>query len=529
MKSTIKFALLSSALTVLAALLGSLSFGIRGLSRLGTVGILVSGIAFALPVFLAPYLASRRGWLSPPVSLRRSLLAALPMPFLPLAFFIGMVGWGDMQEHLIRRLLHVTHRELPDRLVVVFIGAGIVVFGAIAIGSLIWISVSALTKKWRGRTLLILCMSCALLSVLFWGAMFVMNTEGSGVIAVGFLLVFASGFLFALAIEMNATSRGVSSVFRLALALVLVVLAGGGWILFAKSVPEKSFPKLETGPVWTFYLGSTGCQPSWGGPNSSDAPNEIAFATSQVLGMAFETNLTPLPNNKWEYRSCILTIDANSGMKIAQISADGNQPIINGTSTGLFTVILKASSTTYTPDLQQVGESHELQKPAEVWTAAKWHNFHSDSHGKLFFDGESGARLLAQFPCDLLYIHPLGADRVHVTSCRQFSIFRSDGTLLTSETFTREQINFAAISADHHRFAVAVYLWGVGDPSYLEEEKIIVYDADTGQAIAAVPSEPLPRMQSWAALSPDGTLLALGAQSTLRLFRLPPAKPLGKP
>ena len=150
MKSTIKFALLRGALTVLAAILGSLSFGLRGLSRLGDSAVLISGTVFAVPVFLGPYLASRKGWLISPVTLGRSLLAAFPLPFLPVAFFIGMVGWGDMQEHLIRRMLHATHRELPDRFVGVLIVAGMVVFGAAAIGSLIWISVSVLTKKWRG-------------------------------------------------------------------------------------------------------------------------------------------------------------------------------------------------------------------------------------------------------------------------------------------------------------------------------------------------------------------------------------------
>jgi hypothetical protein len=109
---------------------------------------------------------------------------------------------------------------------------------------------------------------------------------------------------------------------------------------------------------------------------------------------------------------------------------------------------------------------------------------------------------------------------VLVTTGGQFSVFRADGTLLSTERFTREGVKFAAIPADHGRFAVAAYLWGVGDPSY-EEEKIIVYDAETDQAIAAVSSEPLPRTQSWAALSPDGSWLAVGAPSTLRVFRLP--------
>ena len=528
MKSTIKFALLCGALTVLAAVLGGLLIGLRGLSRLGDSGILISGLFLAVPVSLGPHLASRKGWLTSPVSLGRSLLAALPVPFLPLAFLIGMVGWGDMQEHLIRRLLHATHRELSDRSVGVLIMTGVVVFGAIPLGSLIWISVSTLTRKWRGRTLLILCTSCALLSGLFWGAMFMVNTEGRGVITVGLLLMFVSGFLFALAAEMNATSRGVSSAFRVASAVVLITLVCGGSILFARSVPEKRFPKLENAPVWSLDIGSTGCQPSWGGPNSSAASNEISFATDNLLGMAFETNAAPLPNNKWEYKSCTLTVNTTSGAKIAQLTIDGDQPIINGTAEGQFRVRTRKSSATYTPDLTQVGEPQEERKPREVWTAAKWKKFHSDSHGRLFYDGEGRTRLLTQFPCDLIYIHPLGMERILVTACRQFSLFRADGTLITTETFTREAVNFAALSADHHRFAVAVYLWGVGDPSYLEEEKIVVYDADTGRPVVAVPSEPLPQVQSWTALSPDGTLLAVGAQNTLRLFRLSASKSAGQ-
>jgi len=100
MKSFVKFALLCGALTAFAAILGSLSFGIRRLSRIGDTAVLISGVIFAVPVFLGPYLTSRKGWLTSPVSLGRSLLAALPLPFLPAAFFIGMVGWGDMQQQV---------------------------------------------------------------------------------------------------------------------------------------------------------------------------------------------------------------------------------------------------------------------------------------------------------------------------------------------------------------------------------------------------------------------------------------------
>ena len=239
--------------------------------------------------------------------------------------------------------------------------------------------------------------------------------------------------------------------------------------------------------------------------------------------MAFETDAKPLPNNKWEYKSCIFTVNVKSGLQVAQISIDGNQPIINGSLDGNFRVSAGGFWTTYTPELKQVDEPEAVKKPTEGWTAAKWHNFRSDLGGKLWFEGDGGTKLLAQYPGGGVFIHPLGTERVLVTAGRQFSLFRADGAQISTESFTREGAKFAALSADHHRFAVAVYLWGVGDPSYLEEERVIVYDADTGKAIAAVPSEPLPRTQSWAALSPDGTLIAVGAQSTLRLFRLPPA------
>ena len=149
---------------------------------------------------------------------------------------------------------------------------------------------------------------------------FALNSGGTGVVTVGLVLVFISGFLFALAVEMNATANGMSLVFRFASAVVLLALIGGGSVLIAKSVPETRFPKLEEGPLWTFDVASTGCHTAWGGPDSSAAANEIAFATNETLGIAFATVATPLPNDKWEYKSCIFTVNVKSGKQVAQIS-----------------------------------------------------------------------------------------------------------------------------------------------------------------------------------------------------------------
>jgi hypothetical protein len=522
-KPTIKFALLCGLLAALGATFADLSFAVPRVSRMGDVGALFSGVVFALPVFLGPYLASRRGWLATPVSLGRCLVAALPLPLLPIAFFVGMMGWGDMQEHWIRRVLHATHRELPNRLVAPLIMVGVIVSGAAFIGLLVWISLSVLTKRWSGRALLVLLTGCALLSGFFWTVLFAVNAHEALVNPVGLMLLFLAGFFFALAIEMNSTSRWMTFVFRASCVSALVVLVGGGAFLFAKSVPEKHFPALEGGPVWKFDIASTGCRPTWGGPDSSSASaNEIAFASDEYLGMAFTTDIQSKGGNKFEYKTCIFTVEAKSAKKVAQISIDGERPVINGSPDGNFTVRVGGHWTAYTTELKQADKPQDEQK-TEDGTAAKWHDFNSDSAGNLWYGEGNGKKLLLHYSCGGVLIHALGPERVLVTGCGQFWLYRADGTQLATESFLRENVNFAALSADHRRFAVAVYLWGVGDPSYLEEEKIIVYDAISGEAVAAVRSDPLPVTQSWTALSADGTLLAVGAQSTLRLFRLPPA------
>ncbi len=85
----------------------------------------------------------------------------------------------------------------------------------------------------------------------------------------------------------------------------------------------------------------------------------------------------------------------------------------------------------------------------------------------------------------------------------------------------RPEVKFAALSRDGRRFALALSVQGFGDPSYLEEEMIVVYDVASMKPIIAIKSVPLPREQSWAALSADGSLLAVGAEHTIRAFRIP--------
>jgi len=60
---------------------------------------------------------------------------------------------------------------------------------------------------------------------------------------------------------------------------------------------------------------------------------------------------------------------------------------------GNFKVSTSGGLIPYAPTLDELGEPE-----AEKWTAAKWHNFRSDPDGKLWFEGDGRARLLAQYP-----------------------------------------------------------------------------------------------------------------------------------
>jgi hypothetical protein len=83
-----------------------------------------------------------------------------------------------------------------------------------------------------------------------------------------------------------------------------------------------------------------------------------------------------------------------------------------------------------------------------------------------------------------------------------------------------DDVNFAGVSRDGSRFAIATGRWGFGDPAYLNRETIIVYDTATLRPIAQIRSSPTPEMQSWTALSEDGSALAMASGSSLSYFRI---------
>ena len=179
------------------------------------------------------------------------------------------------------------------------------------------------------------------------------------------------------------------------------------------------------------------------------------------------------------------------------------------------------------PVVDEMGASWAAQegqtKASEATLPRRPLHFKAESNHRgetrvLFDDGGKG-RLLARYNCDPVSLDQLSEDRILVTACKRFSVFDAQGNLVGSDDFVRPEVRFAALSLDGRRFALLVYVWGFGDPAYVEEEEIVVYDTATARPILAVKSDP--RSQSRAGLSPDGSMLAIRTVHTLSLFQLP--------
>ena len=133
-------------------------------------------------------------------------------------------------------------------------------------------------------------------------------------------------------------------------------------------------------------------------------------------------------------------------------------------------------------------------------------------------------RLLKRYRCSEIRLYEISADRVVVTGCTQLEVFDGQGNQVGFVDFIRPEVRFASLSEDPNRFVVIVYVIGFGDPPHLEEETVVVYNAANACLVLAAKLDPIPNSRAWGALSPEGSRLAVGADNTLRLFQLPPAR-----
>jgi hypothetical protein len=95
-----------------------------------------------------------------------------------------------------------------------------------------------------------------------------------------------------------------------------------------------------------------------------------------------------------------------------------------------------------------------------------------------------------------------------------------DGHLFFSDAFSGADLKFGGASRNGKRFVISVSAWRPGDPPYLTDEWLVVYDTEHRAPVFAVKSDPLPYVQSQSALSADGNYLLTGSGGHLRFFKV---------
>lgn len=112
----------------------------------------------------------------------------------------------------------------------------------------------------------------------------------------------------------------------------------------------------------------------------------------------------------------------------------------------------------------------------------------------------------------------ISKDTLVVIGCSTLSIIGTDGHLFFSDTFNDADLKFGGASKNGKRFVISVTAWHPGDPPYLTDEWLVVYDIERREPVFAVKSDPLPYMQSQSALSADGNRLLIGSGGHLKLI-----------
>ncbi len=204
----------------------------------------------------------------------------------------------------------------------------------------------------------------------------------------------------------------------------------------------------------------------------------------------------------------------NKHGNVENISPDGST-LGNATSPGLELVDARTLTATTLTDrpIVATGVSSKAVVSDSPWWIQDYPKEKSfvtltDDKGQhLIFHGDCGGR--PQFLSD---------DRVLTASCKIARILDTEGKILKTIT-TNDPISFAGVSQNGKRFALQVASFS--DTHSVKHERFVVYSVDSGVPVMEVAPDKPGDEQSWAALSPDGSMIVVGSPLNLTLYRLP--------
>jgi len=124
-------------------------------------------------------------------------------------------------------------------------------------------------------------------------------------------------------------------------------------------------------------------------------------------------------------------------------------------------------------------------------------------------------------PFQPFYYFYLNNEVMLILSGPHLKVVNRQGAVLGEDDWPGGDVNFAGVSRDGSRFAIATERWGFGDPSSINKESFVVYETSSVRPIGKVQSPYPPYLQSPSALSPDGKAFAIWTGSEIRYYRLP--------
>ena len=108
-----------------------------------------------------------------------------------------------------------------------------------------------------------------------------------------------------------------------------------------------------------------------------------------------------------------------------------------------------------------------------------------------------------------------------IVGCDAVTVIGMDGRVLFADIFQEGYLHFGGASKNGKRFVVVVSSLHSGDPPYLTDEWLVVYDVERRGPIFALKSDTLPYQQSQSALTPEGDHLLVGSGGHVKLVSLP--------
>ena len=328
---------------------------------------------------------------------------------------------------------------------------------------------------------------------------------------------------------------------------------------------ESAAPKLGR-PIWRLDLRPQGYPlPEWGGTTAPSERDKIAFGSNDEIVVLGDTHSFPKPSRVEAYVIATATgkVTARAAWTVAL------RPHLFATSAGQYAVLTTDGTVLHAGGLGREvarspgtlsmaspdGLSLLVEAPESAPGRAIKRLFDADTlrpNGAVFINrdiesiartgaawvghpgGSSAATVLVEdgmrsvTPRDTACaeVHPgfLGEQVMMILGCGRMEVVRLDGPALLEATVGAATA-LAAVARDGGRFAIIEADWIWRDVPRLRGETLRIFDLGTNAelwvvALTALRGSDFPA-SSGAALSPDGSLLAVNTLGRVSLYRLP--------